>query len=175
MTTKACTTCGVEKPLSAFGNHRLTKDTLAYRCKECGRIAAKKYSRTPRGIFKGLKGRQNYYERHGDKREKPFRLKLESFLEWYEKQPKICHYCRISQEDLTLIQDSQLRKVGRLTIDCKINDVGYFLENIVLSCNRCNAIKGDFFTYNEMLHIGGQHVLPKWKHLLASKARTDGE
>lgn len=175
MTTKACTKCGVVKPLSEFGNHRLTKDKLAYRCKECGKKAARAYSLTPRGVFKGLMGRQKYYERHGDKRRKPFYLERDSFLEWYANQLKACHYCEISQENLARIKDSQLRKVHRLTIDCKENDAGYFLENMVLSCNRCNAIKGDFFTYEEMLHIGREHIAPKWAELLASSTRKDSE
>lgn len=175
MTAKACTKCGIVKPLSEFGNHRLTKDKLAYRCKECGKKAARAYALTPMGIFKGLKGRQTYYERHNDKREKPFHLERDPFLEWYANQPKACHYCEISQDNLAQIKDSQLRKVCRLTIDCKDNDVGYFLENMVLSCNRCNAIKGDFFTYEEMLHIGREHIAPKWAKLLSSTMIKEDE
>jgi hypothetical protein len=163
---KECTRCGKTLPLTEFGKHRLTKDGLAYQCKECGKARAKAYRASPMGVFIGLKGRQTFYRRHEDKREKPFQLERDSFLEWYANQIKECHYCGISQEDLALIKDSQLRKVHRLTIDCKENDWGYFLENMVLSCNRCNAIKGDFFTYEEMLHIGKEHIAPKWDELL---------
>ena len=42
----------------------------------------------------------------------------------------------------------------RLTIDRKDNDRGYTIDNIVLSCNRCNMIKGNFFNEQDMLKIG---------------------
>ena len=171
--TKQCTRCGEVKPLSEFGKHRLSPDGHAYQCKECGKERAKAYRASPMGVFIGLRGRQTFYKRHGDKREKPFLLEKDSFLEWYGVQPKVCHHCGISQENLARIKDSQLRKVHRLTIDCKDNDAGYFLENMVLSCNRCNAIKGDFFTYEEMLHIGREHIAPKWVELLASTVRNE--
>jgi len=37
---KVCTKCGIEKGLSEFGNHKITKDGLNYRCRSC----AKAYS-----------------------------------------------------------------------------------------------------------------------------------
>ena len=60
MTSKICTKCGVEKPLSDFGNHRLTKDKLAYRCKECGKKHSQEWSLTPQGVFSRIKGRANF-------------------------------------------------------------------------------------------------------------------
>lgn len=35
MDTKVCTKCKVEKPLSDFWRHHITKDGYAYRCKSC--------------------------------------------------------------------------------------------------------------------------------------------
>ena len=171
--TKECTRCHIVKPLSEFGKHRLSSDGHAYQCKQCSRERSKAYRESPVGVFVGLRGRQTFYKRHNDSREKPFLLERESFLERYNNQPKECHYCGISQENLARIKDSQLRKVHRLTIDCKDNSAGYFLENMVLSCNRCNAIKGDFFTYEEMLHIGHEHIAPKWAELLTSKVNRE--
>lgn len=43
---------------------------------------------------------------------------------------------------------------NRLTIDRKNNNGNYCIDNIVLACYRCNTIKGDFFTEQEMLKIG---------------------
>ena len=51
----------------------------------------------------------------------------------------------------------------RFSIDRKKNGIGYSLDNIVLACSRCNSIKSDYFTEEEMLKIGNfiEHDLPK--------------
>ena len=87
--TKQCTRCGEVKPLSEFGKHRVSPDGHAYQCKECGKERAKAYRASPMGVFIGLRGRQTFYKRHGDKREKPFLLEKDSFLEWYGVQPQV--------------------------------------------------------------------------------------
>lgn len=35
METKKCSKCGIEKPLSEFGNRSKTKDKKQYYCREC--------------------------------------------------------------------------------------------------------------------------------------------
>ena len=42
----------------------------------------------------------------------------------------------------------------RETNDRMDNSLGYSISNIALSCQRCNNIKGNFFTYDEMVKIG---------------------
>ena len=51
----------------------------------------------------------------------------------------------------------------RLTIDCKDNSLGYIKDNLILACDRCNFIKSNIFTYEEMLFIGETFVKPKWQ------------
>lgn len=41
-----------------------------------------------------------------------------------------------------------------LSIDRVDNDKGYSLSNIVVCCNRCNTIKGNWFSYDEMIELG---------------------
>ena len=36
----------------------------------------------------------------------------------------------------------------------KDNSIGYNISNIVLSCRRCNSVKSDYFTEEEMIRIG---------------------
>lgn len=43
MSMKRCTKCGQDKPLSAFGVHKIMKDGLRSVCKVCNNDAAKKY------------------------------------------------------------------------------------------------------------------------------------
>ena len=97
-TTKACTKCGVVKPLSAFSKHRLSKDGHAYQCKECNNKRAKAWRSTPIGIYTNIKAREKHRKR------KPFKITKEQFLKWYEKESKLCHYCEISEENAPLMR-----------------------------------------------------------------------
>ena len=57
-------------------------------------------------------------------------------------------------------------KIRRLTVDRKDNDKGYSLDNMVLACHRCNSIKGDWFSYDEMKEIAEKYMIPrieKWR------------
>ena len=173
MTTKTCTKCGVNKPLSEFGKHRLSKDGHAYRCKECARKASKAYSITSIGIFQNIKGRQEFYKTHDHWRYKPVNLSREDFIEWYESQPKVCHYCGIHETELSQVNDTQNTKAKRLTVDCIDNDRGYSLDNIVLACGRCNFIKNDFFTHEQMLWIGQNFVRSRWYEMLEQTVRDE--
>lgn len=78
----------------------------------------------------------------------------EDFIKWYESQNKECVYCKIKEEKLStdFIQSKRFNK--RLTIDRVDNDAGYEINNIVLACHKCNQIKNNLFTYDEMLQIG---------------------
>jgi len=170
---KTCSKCGLEKPLSEFGTASATKkDGYNSWCKQCVRDSTAKFRVSPSGIYSGLKGRQRFYRKHRPTRAKPFTLKRKEFIEWYETQPKQCHYCGISEDDITKIDDSSLQKTGRLTVDCKDNDIGYTLNNIVLACGRCNFNKGDFFTYDEWMHIAQNYIKPRWKKMLETSTKT---
>ena len=76
------------------------------------------------------------------------------FVEWYNSQEKKCHYCSRNIEEIKNSNDAFNKKIYRLTIDRKNNDIGYTKENICLCCYRCNSIKSDYFTEEEMLKIG---------------------
>jgi hypothetical protein len=43
---------------------------------------------------------------------------------------------------------------NRLTVDRLDNNKGYENGNLALSCMRCNGVKSDYFTEEEMLKIG---------------------
>lgn len=166
MTSKACTKCGVVKPLSEFGNHRLTKDKLAYRCKECGRKAAKAHGLTPSGIYGQIKSRTNYARKHPNEGRgipKPIVISREDFIEWHNNTLKVCDYCSIPEGLLQKWDDSHNNKTVRLTIDCMENEPGYAKGNMVLSCLRCNGIKSDIFDHETMREIGQRYVRPIWE------------
>mgnify|MGYP001595734673 FL=1 len=91
-----------------------------------------------------------------------FSLEKEKFIKWYENQDLRCNYCTINPKNFKKTQDNYLLKKINLGLDRKNNNQGYDFENIVLCCNRCNIIKGGFFTYEEMKLIGQNFVKPKW-------------
>ena len=76
------------------------------------------------------------------------------FVDWHNAQPKICVYCSRSEDEVNQDVLVVRNKSTRLTIDRKNNDEGYFLDNLTLSCMRCNSIKSNYFTFDEMIEIG---------------------
>jgi len=163
--TKVCTRCGEEKPLTDFYKHKLSKDGHAFQCKDCSLERSRVYSKTPAGIHSRLRGRALYYKT------KPFKLGREEFVDWYEDQTKKCVYCDIVAEDLPKLSDPFNDFSHRLTVDCKDNSIGYELDNIVLACRRCNSIKSDILTFDEMIYVGQNFIKPKWIKRLEGSAK----
>lgn len=162
MTTKTCTKCHRELPLSAFGNHRLTKDELTYRCRECGSKHSRAWSLTPSGVFTRIRARVRYYKKHDQKRYRPIEITRELFITWYNAQPKQCAYCDIPEEKIPLVAVNFDKRVSHFVIDRKDNDLGYYEENMVLSCHLCNFIKMNRFSHIEMREIAQKYIKPKW-------------
>lgn len=93
----------------------------------------------------------------------------EEFINWWKIQSKKCIYCGITDKELkTLNNDKMLMgnngRYKNLSIDRKDN-TSYDLNKIVLCCMRCNSIKSDIFTFEEMLEIGEKYIKPKRKQL----------
>jgi len=83
-----------------------------------------------------------------------FELNKNDFVNWYIGQEKVCFYCHRNIEKIDEKNDFFAKRSKRLTIDRLDNLKGYTIGNIVLCCYRCNSIKGDFFSKNEMIKIG---------------------
>jgi hypothetical protein len=114
------------------------------------------YNISPQRIYRLL-------EKESKRRKIEFNLLTNDFITWYVNQPKICIYCkRIESEALKDCNN----KYKRLSIDRKNNNEGYSLNNIGLACYRCNTMKGEIFTYNEMIEIGkfSEEILSKRKN-----------
>jgi hypothetical protein len=88
------------------------------------------------------------------------------FLEWFKSQKKQCCYCDIP---LKMILKSNVAKFGkmqfRLQVDRKNPRKGYLIKpinNLSLSCPRCNFIKSNYFTFKEMRRLAQEFIKPKW-------------
>jgi len=90
------------------------------------------------------------------------KITREEFIEWYENEPKICVYCGLTEKEAKKYITFCSGRFGRLTIDCKDNDLGYIAGNLVLACYKCNITKNDMLTYEEMLYVGKNFIKPKW-------------
>jgi len=86
-----------------------------------------------------------------EEREKGFGS-FKNFYEWYLKQPQECHYCKTSQNDLTLLFNNYFKpkkdpwKNGTLQIEKLKPDEGYNPDNCVLACVLCNNAKSDLIS-----------------------------
>ncbi len=166
MKAKKCTKCSKMLSLSSFGNHRISKDGLAHRCKECAKKNSKIWNNTASGIYSRIKSRTKHYQRT------TVEMEREDFIEWYDSQERVCGYCSIPEECLHLLRPRFQAKSGRLTVDRKDNDQGYFRDNLVLACCRCNSIKCDELTYEEMREFAQKYLRPKWEN---RRTKKDGE
>jgi hypothetical protein len=94
---------------------------------------------SPKALWKLLKYRA---------KQKGFENIIESqdFEDWWNKQKPECIYCHLN-----------VRNKRSLQVDRKDNRIGYSEENIVLACFRCNRVKSDVFTFEQMLEIAGKY------------------
>ena len=166
MQTKICSKCKQEKPVSEFGHHSQAKSGIASQCLQCKREQSAAFRKTPEGIYLQIKGRTTFYKKNYNIRYKPITITKDEFVEWYNSQIKVCVYCDLPENQIKKIHGGHLDRVFRLTVDCVDNILGYAKGNLVLACNRCNLIKSNVFTFEEMKEIGKKYLKPKWQHKL---------
>jgi len=157
---KRCPCCNLEKPDSEFWKCRSRKDGKATYCKTCAKKRrqnweknnkgrrknySRAYRKTPRGLFAGIKSR-------AIKRGISVELTCDEFVRWFNKQDLNCYYCD-SKLVFPVIGSRKVQGLKDLTIDRKDNKLGYTKDNIVISCSRCNIIKGSWFTAEQMHKI----------------------
>ena len=93
-------------------------------------------------------------------------ISKESFVDWYISEPKVCYYCGIPESYMTKYPRFFVGSVvRRLSIDRLDNEKPYQTGNIVLACRRCNGVKSDFFSPQEMRMIAQEYITPKWKEV----------
>jgi len=128
-----------------------------YVCKNCNREINREWRQTPSGIYTTIKSRETF------RKNKEVSINRDDFIEWYNSQPKICGYCDLPEKYGDLMRKYFGAHGVRLTVDCIDNDKGYVKDNLILACDRCNFIKSNIFTYDEMRFIGQNYIKPKWR------------
>ena len=128
------------------------KDTEEWKIKR--RKRRLNWDKTPKGIYRILKS--NCHKKSRKIRGIAVLISQDKFLKWYEKSPKVCYYCGVTESKFK-------EKVGtRLSIDRKNNEIGYTEKNIVLACGWCNQVKGPTLTEKEMLIVGHIVMKKRW-------------
>ena len=102
---------------------------------------------------KTIKGRYHRLKANAKVRGHEFGLDINSFTKWFYDVDKTCYYCHVA-----LSKSNIKHNKTDLTIDRLDNSKGYFLDNIVLACYRCNIIKGGRFTSSHMLEIASKYL-----------------
>lgn len=95
-----------------------------------------------------------YYEANSKRRGIKFKITFEEFKTYIHKN---CFYCGAPPSN-KMNPSYGYGRVCRSTlmysgVDRKDNSKGYTLDNVVPCCKRCNRIKSDLFTYEEMLKL----------------------
>jgi len=177
MKTKVCSKCEIRKNNSFFFVDKRKKDGLYPHCKKCHRVACQKWEMQHggAGVFqreynKKIKGTKISFARVYSKKKYnakqsgiPFSISKEDFIKWYLETKQECVYCGLKQSEI--IKYKKLlpnTNAFYLSLDRIDNSQGYLLNNICLACTRCNLIKNNFFSSEEMKQIGKKYVKPKW-------------
>lgn len=94
------------------------------------------------------------YEINSRNRGYSFKLSMEEFVALIYLN---CFYCDAKPYNKMTNTGSSGKKIKFILyysgLDRKDNKKGYTLDNVVPCCKRCNRIKSDLFTYEEMLKL----------------------
>jgi hypothetical protein len=104
------------------------------------------YSKSAKGIF-------SYLCRKSRAKGETVEISRKDFIEWYDSQEQKCFYCGRNLGEIQKDNTQMNKTIRRFQIDRIDSSKGYVKGNIVLACPRCNMIKNNFFTKNEMLKI----------------------
>lgn len=118
------------------------------RNKEKCKIRKRRYFKTAGGIYVYLTHRLTNSNKFD-----LLKISKDDFINWYNSQEQKCFYCRRTLQEIKLDKTQARKVIRRFSIDRMDNNRGYEKGNMVFACSRCNSIKNNFFTKDEMLKI----------------------
>lgn len=165
MLSKYCPSCKQDKPLSDFASSKNRKLGVDSYCRLCNAIKHKEWKDNHREQYKAKRRRtrrswgftpRGIYDRlcmnaHNGAGKKVL-FSSDEFLIWLMAQDRVCHYCG-RKLTMGLKEGDGIKGSMKLTIDRKNNSLPYSIDNIVLSCRRCNAMKGCRLTESETINL----------------------
>lgn len=133
-TDKACSKCGVSKPLTAFYVDRRTRSGRQSECRQC-HMHAPGYDEARRESIRTMRRRFSHLTNAARRDGWRCDLTLEEYTALITRP---CDYC-----------DGPLGETGK-GLDRKDSRRGYTKDNVTPCCGPCNRAKFDTFTYEEM-------------------------
>ena len=116
-----------------------------------------RYGHKPREIYDKY-AKQRFYtlKARAKRKNEILFFAAREFEIWFLSQPLLCHYCGVK-----LVKETSLKGQSPfdLTVDRRDNNIGYKIGNLVLACKRCNLVKNDVFTEQEMMEIAIKYKL----------------
>ncbi len=151
MITKKCRGCSEEKTLNLFARDKYKKDGYGTLCKQCKR--QRESERLNKNPELKKRWRLYHYTARGKasstirraKRKGIETLPINELEQVLLSLPMQCHYC---DEQLTWETCQPDRKDA---------NKGYVGDNITLACDRCNRVKTDILTEEQMLEIAHKY------------------
>lgn len=144
MKTKICCICKQEKLLAEFSSSN--------RCKTCDVQRLENWKERQGKSLKMYHAGKSSAHCRGIEH----RISYKEYLVWFSKQEKVCYYCNTSL-DFANRRSSNRRSSNIATTDRIDNEKGYTIDNIALSCLRCNMIKGLWLTAQQMTEIAAKY------------------
>jgi len=163
MKIQYCKVCEEIKPAEEFSKtgrrHKI--------CRECGHRELKRL-RDEGVLDQNSITRRYHHIKDRCKGNLPM-MSLREFRLWYEREAEdgVCFYCgsALVFEGGPTLQTASVDRID--------NSKGYTQDNMVLCCQRCNVIKGSWFTFEEMLEIGEKYLKGR-PRVEQNEGRTQG-
>ena len=144
-TSKVCNRCKKEKPVLDFTPRPERPIGIYGICKECKSAArSKRYKERKKKAPKELwvAGARNNAKDRARRSGVYFELALEEVLEALKVSKGKCGYCGCHL-DFQLTRKDLKRRWKAPSLDRIVPGLGYVLENVLVCCYRCNAIKNN--------------------------------
>ena len=95
-------------------------------------------------------------------RKKFERITPREFLHWYDNTNRRCYYCKITEDEIRLLDEHKLIHTKRLTTRGRTLEIERIepnekydnIKNLTYCCYWCNNAKSDEFSASEFIHIG---------------------
>ena len=141
-------------------------------CKDCGTTDPNLHYRS--GKMPRCKDCQNYANLVAKTTGGGVTFTREEFVQWKRAQARTCHYCGLAEVDLVhlgVVNVRTKRVMETIGVDRVDNLRNYTLDNIVLCCGPCNAIKSSILSSDDMLRLG-PHIREIWVGRLNDETHT---
>lgn len=150
MRIKQCRICEEIKSVEGFTKKGAKRNI----CRDCARQELKAWKESE-GYRSRLINKYHAFKCNAKRRGIDVGLSSTEFESWLEaeREEGACFYCQ------GLLDFDEPHSLQGLTIDRMDTTKGYTIGNMVVACRRCNVIKGNWFTFDEMIELAEKYLI----------------